>query len=330
MRRSARLAALLFSACSFPGGGALAKHPQNGEMHSIDAGRDRRVYLLIEHKAGGEIGRVPIFINLHGAGASVRNLGSNQILDFTALPDMGSALVVYPQGANRRWDWYPEGSDDWHRPSGTDGESVEDIAFLRALIAELVKEHNGDPGRVYVSGISSGGFMTARVACEMGDVVTAAADIIGTAVKSELESCKKGRAMPFLLMVSTTDPNTHYTGEETFNGVTLVSALDTVAHFVRRNQCKTRAETPFPHANLNDNSTVSLISYTDCAQGAEVAFYRVDGAGHNVPVNKGPREDFRNHDIDAVAEIWGFFKRFRREPATWRQMARRKTATQTP
>ena len=63
---------------------------------------------------------------------------------------------------------------------------------------------------------------------------------------------------------------------------------------------------------------------------AEVAFYRVDGAGHNVPVNKGPREDFRNHDIDAVAEIWGFFKRFRREPATWRQMARRKTATQTP
>lgn len=61
---------------------------------------------------------------------------------------------------------------------------MDDIAFMRALIDHLVADENGDPARVYVVGVSSGGFLVPRIACEMGDEVAAVADVIATSVRS--------------------------------------------------------------------------------------------------------------------------------------------------
>lgn len=96
--------------------------------------------------------------------------------------------------------------DTWRRLSGLDGESVDDIGFLRTLIAELVAHENGDGTRLYVVGVSAGGYMIPRIACELSDSVTAVADVIATALLAQLANCANARPVPFLLLVSTTDP----------------------------------------------------------------------------------------------------------------------------
>ncbi|WP_167853699.1 hypothetical protein, partial [Escherichia coli] len=71
-------------------------------------------------------------------------------LPFAAVPNLGPALIVQAQGANRRWDSIPGGIDTWQRLSGLDGRFVDDTGFLRALIGDLVLREKGDPRLVYV------------------------------------------------------------------------------------------------------------------------------------------------------------------------------------
>ena len=53
---------------------------------------------------------------------------------------MEPALLVRPQGVDRRWDSKPGRIATWTRLAGTDGEPVDDIAFMRTLIDHLVAD----------------------------------------------------------------------------------------------------------------------------------------------------------------------------------------------
>ena len=257
-------------------------------IRAIDVGGQTRVYSLDRHEAAGEPGLLPIIVFLPGLGTHIGEpLPVRFDLPFAALPGLGPALIVQAQGANRRWDSIPGSIDTWQRLSGLDGRYVDDTGFLRALIGELVAHDKGDPRRVYVAGVSAGGYMAARVACEMSDVVTAVADVIATMREAQVTRCEQARPVPFLLMASTTDPTNPYGGSrgDEVNG--LASAVETVQSFVKRDGCRTRVETSLPHL-ADIPSTVSLTHYSDCREGSEVLFYRVDGSGHSVPSTAPP------------------------------------------
>jgi polyhydroxybutyrate depolymerase len=56
---------------------------------------------------------------------------------------------------------------------------TDDVAFTRAMIADLVANLNIDPRRIFVSGFSNGGQFAARLAVEASDVIAAAASAAG-------------------------------------------------------------------------------------------------------------------------------------------------------
>ena len=57
---------------------------------------------------------------------------------------------------------------------------VDDVACLRAVLADVTAKDGGDPKRVFLYGISVGGQMAARVACEMADEFRAVAAMLAT------------------------------------------------------------------------------------------------------------------------------------------------------
>ncbi|MEN9643843.1 MAG: hypothetical protein RL238_512 [Actinomycetota bacterium] len=52
-------------------------------------------------------------------------------------------------------------------------KDVDDVAFIDALIDEMMADHHIDADRVYVVGHSNGGFMAYPLACELSDRIAA-------------------------------------------------------------------------------------------------------------------------------------------------------------
>jgi polyhydroxybutyrate depolymerase len=314
-----RIIALTILACAMGFGHAFAESANSADpLQSIQIGAQTRFYTITRYHEEEMHARLPILLYLHGLGSVVtRPIPAQFDIPFTTLPDMEPALVVRPQGANRAWDSIPGNIDTWRRLAGLDGDQVDDIGFLRTLIGSLVENDRGDPGRVYVAGVSSGGYLAARIACELSDRITAVAIVIATARKSQFSSCDQARPVPLVLIASTTDPENPYVGQEGDEISALASAPDTVSYFSAHNGCTSRTETPLPHLNFSDKSTISLIRYLNCAMNAEVFFYRIDGADHSVP-SKAPPEagsekslGNRNRDIETAAVLWAFFQQHR-------------------
>lgn len=295
-----------------------ADQPSADPIYDLQVGTQTRSYSLNRYHADQARARLPVVIFLHGTGYHITDtLPARYDIPFTALPDMEPALIVRPQGANRVWNIVPGRVDTWRPLSGLNGEQVDDIGFLRTLIAWLVDHANGDPARVYLAGVSIGGFMVTRVACELSDRVTAVAAVIATAVRSQLEHCDAARPIPYLLLASTTDPEVPYGGRQGDELTALASAPETVAFFAKHNGCKTRTEAPLPHLDPEVNSTASLVRFTDCTRDADVLFYRIDGSGHSVPSMAPPEpgswasRGARNRDLETAQAVWSFFREHR-------------------
>jgi poly(3-hydroxybutyrate) depolymerase len=80
------------------------------------------------------------------------------------------------------------------------------------------------------------------------------------------------------------------------------------------NRCTdNRKSGPLPHADPDDDSYVMISRWTNCAPGAPVVLYRIQGGGHRIP---GHREGWpvtnillgkMNRDFEAAYALWNFF-----------------------
>lgn len=112
----------------------------------------------------------PALVFLHGAGGN----GKGAIRMRAAL-DRGYALIG-PNGLKRPnsrfgpgWSFHPD------RPKQRD-----EIAFIRAVIADAAESHGIDPDRVLLGGFSIGGSMVSYMACDAPDLVAAFAPVAGS------------------------------------------------------------------------------------------------------------------------------------------------------
>lgn len=296
----------------------LSVHPvqaQSGkpELRRLDVAGHSRVYAV---EALGDPRRAlrPILVELHGTGTDVRdNLKNRFFPNFSTVSNIDPVIIVRPQGANRVWDVLPGKFEDWRRLAGTDGVQVDDVAFLRAVLADVVAKDGGDPKRVFLYGISVGGQMAMRVACEMAGELRAVAAMLATALTSQFEECANAKPIPILLMASKTDPSIPYGGFKIDARYSRTGAEDTVASFVRRNGCQKSEERAIARADSNDGMTATLVKHSECTAGAEVLFYRLDGSAHALPSRiryESDRDIKINRDLETAQELWSFFKRF--------------------
>jgi len=168
---------------------------------------------------------LPVLIALHGTGGSplhfTRNTG---LLDHI---DKENLIIAFPDAGNRQWNDGRPGTDD----------GIGDVAFLRLVITDIVRFHQGDPTRVLITGVSNGGMMAQRMACEAADVITAASAV--SALKPVGLTSTPSQPVPMVLMASRTDPIVPWNGgriKSPTDGIVL-SAFDTLSFWSGVNGC---------------------------------------------------------------------------------------------
>jgi polyhydroxybutyrate depolymerase len=160
-------------------------------------------------------------------------------------------------------------------------------------------------GRVYSCGMSNGGFMSYKLACELTDRFQAIASVTGSMVQSEMDNCMPSGTIPVLQIHGTEDPTVNYDGS-----IINVGIEELVTYWLNHNGCENMPDTTFiEESPATDNCSAQLISYTDCDGDREVLLYKIIGGGHTWPGAIFPI-GVTNQDINASVEIWNFFNKY--------------------
>ena len=295
------------------GGTAKVPGAVPGYESIVIAGKTRTFMRYTPSRVLGQ--KAPVVFALHGAKGTADKLQG--YLGLNAVADREGFVVVYPQGEQNRWN-------DGRKPEQTKAPEVSDandFEFLNALADALVVQGVADPNRIFMMGLSNGGFMTFNVACNNASRFAAYASVIASMPVEAIAKCKPSRAVPLMMINGTADEFIRFdgaTGKYGINGN--APPMDVAKHFAGLGGCKSVSATALPDADPKDGTRVTLSSWSGCAPGREVEFYAVEGGGHQAPARSKVTggmvlEMFlgtRSHDMDTAEAVWAFFKGFGR------------------
>lgn len=253
---------------------------------------EKRTYLLHVPDNYDESVTTSLIIALHGGTGSAKNVEEQSLLP--ELSDQEGFILCSPNGLNRTWNagWCCGKAEE---------NNVDDIGFIAALIDELTGNYNIDPKRVYVTGMSNGGMMAYRLACELSDKIAAIAPVAGTMVTT---SCLAENQVSVIHFHSYEDSNVPWNGGQG-NGLSdhHNSPLDSVMMvWGGLNNCAVVTE--------ESRTGYDYHSWTNCTDSTELILYLTEDGGHSWPGGTQPRSqaDAPSATINANELMWAFFQ----------------------
>ena len=162
--------------------------------------------------------------------------------------------------------------------------------------------------------------MAYALAAEASDHVAAISSVSG---QVEIPTIHPTRAVPTMEFHSVDDPIALFDGVKNKDPKLTLSVTEGIDQWVKADGCR-----PRPHVGktivgtgaVSAGETATLITYTNCRSGAEVALWRFTGSGHvwpGAPYNTGPPSTWTLAGVgrgivlvDANETMWQFFRRF--------------------
>jgi polyhydroxybutyrate depolymerase len=153
---------------------------------SLTVGKQKRSYRLVVPKGVDLTKPAPIVFAFHGMGIDSKDL----MPKYTKLDDLASDkkfILVYPEAEGKAWGLLPD-------------KVKNDLAFFDELFATLNKKYHIDSNRVYLLGMSNGGYFAHLVAKERSKTVAAIASHSGPLGLQTLGGVKADRKFPVMII----------------------------------------------------------------------------------------------------------------------------------
>ena len=117
----------------------------------------------------------PLVLALHGGGGHAEYMADDARYGLQAKADEAGFIVAFPNGYSK----LPGGKFATWNAGGCCGDArdrqVDDVGFARAVVAAVQARWRVDAGRVFATGMSNGGMLAHRLACDAADVFRAVA-----------------------------------------------------------------------------------------------------------------------------------------------------------
>ena len=301
---------LLATIASFVNAEGSATDLASGQ-YDIQSGALTRSYLL--HVPKQLTHPAPLVIVMHGYTGS-----ADSIMSYSGMNEVANEegfVVVYPQGTvDQQGNAFFNVGYEFHADA-----SVDDLQFIRDLVAHLQDELTLNPDKVFATGMSNGADMSYLLACQASDIFRAVAPIAGVMMKETFDTCSPSRPLPIFEVHGTNDEVSLFNGDMENSGGwgPYLDLPATIAFWVELNGLTLKQSSNLPNSAANDSSHIIFDRYWFETQNNEVWFYTVIDGGHHWP---GVQFDwwrspmawwyFRNanQDIDTSRVVWSFFK----------------------
>ena len=228
----------------------------------------------------------PLLLLLHGYGPGDDGDAVERYFGFEDPAKARGMLYVHPNGlmdSQQNRFWY---ANDYC--CDFEKKRPDDVAYLRTIIGDVARTYNLDRKRIYVVGLSAGGMMAHRFACDAADLVAAFVSLSGTLVK-DATKCAPSEPVNAVEAHGDADDTVKYAGGRQF-GVDYASAHDTVAQWSVHDRCKG------PIALANDRYDIDtklggaethVERYGSC--DAAVELWTIEGGAHAPSLGDGWR-----------------------------------------
>jgi len=246
----------------------------------------------------------PLVVDIHGLG---KNKTSQRLTSgMRLLSELENFIVAYPQGLYGLPDdpeernpvtGFPLKGPSFNAGGVCCGAAQEndtdDIGFVKAMVEAINSASHIDTTRVYVTGLSNGGFMSHSLACEAPDVFAAAVPFAASTLQNLNMDCAQ-QPIPVLTFQGLTDILVPYDGNLFYK-----SAHESLEAWKQYNGCTS----PTPDVTEIISDTAFCETYNSCSDNADTGLCSVtgsDAAGHFL---------YQNEDgINLAAKAWNFMQ----------------------
>jgi polyhydroxybutyrate depolymerase len=217
------------------------------------------------------------------------------VTQFDALAESNNFILVYPDGINGAWN----------ANMNVSVSQADDLGFLEKVIDYVQLNLNSDPSRQYLCGMSNGGFMSYKLACESRHCFAAIASVSGTMSDTVNLNCLPSNRPHILHMHGTADGVVSYFGSPT-TGISVDQLTEKWRSYLGCDP--TPVFSAMPNPNLLDLSYPEKYTYTNCDLGS-LELIKIIGGGHQWPgiITIWGGLGTINMDFYSPQIIWDFF-----------------------
>jgi polyhydroxybutyrate depolymerase len=303
-RLSERMAERQNQQRELPNASGTEKITRPGEHRlSLQHGGLERKYLVYVPKSYRAGTPAPLMISMHGGGGSMEY----QAAHYGQLEksEREGFIIVFPNGISPLRSGLLATFNAGTCCGPARDKNIDDVGFLKKMIANIALRLDIDKTRIYSTGMSNGGLMSYRLACELAEVVTAIAPVAGT---DNTKSCSPSRPVSVLHIHAANDDHVPFNGGR---GVTkqeaavtaFVSVPDTVRKWTELNQC------PATPRRVLEKPGVYCDRYAPCREGTMVQLCVTDSGAHSWPgATKWRSSEPPSKAINANDLMWDFFQ----------------------
>ncbi|MFT3925206.1 MAG: hypothetical protein QM778_21900 [Myxococcales bacterium] len=216
----------------------------------------------------------PVLFALHAYATAPDVLVRGYSLESLAVRDRGFVVVV-PEGMRDQ-----DGQYSWNASSaccGTGPARPDDLAYLDAVLTDVARHYAIDDGHIMALGVSNGGFMAHRWACQAGSKLSAIASISGMGPGPQDPPCAAGSHVAVLQVHGDADEVIHYRGGH-MRDASYPSAQDSLAPFLRVSGAEAK-----PQVRTSRTLLYGRIRKQEWKAGqAPIALWTVEGGPHHL------------------------------------------------
>lgn len=249
--------------------------------------------------------RTPLVLAFHGGGGDRDYMAQDKYYGLISKSDAEGFVVVFPNGYSK----FRSGKfATWNAGAccaNARDKNIDDVGFVRAMLRKVSAELTIDRQRIYATGMSNGGMMAYRLACEMADTFAAIAAVAGT---DNTLGCAPRKPVPILHIHAANDDRVLFNGgagdkfRDESKVADFTSVPATIAKWVKQNKCIAQPQ------RVLEKPGAYCEQYSQCAANVKVQLCVTETGGHSWPGGSKPRGDEPpSPALSANDVMWDFF-----------------------
>ena len=210
---------------------------------------------------------------------------------FQTIADDAGIIVIYPQGTLLP----ATGQTHWNVGGWTTSSTTDDVGFINSVINFMNDEYSINPKRIYSTGMSNGGYMSYKLACDLSSRIAAVASVTGSMTNQTLDGCNPSHSTSVAQIHGLQDSVVNYAG----NGFSK-PIEEVMSYWVDNNNCSPEPDT-FEIFGSNGGGIHDV--YSGCDDQTNVELFLMNNMGHSWP-------NIDDHDLQGSTAVWNFLSKY--------------------